>query len=190
MSENIQGLSAVGSVNVMQPSAAMLENMRSTVPQLLDASAAQYGDKTLIDFFNDDRTLSYQELAIESRKLADSLVRLGVRKRTHVALMMPNCREWVVAWMALARIGAVMTAVNPYYKPAELSFVLNDSDAQLLIAHEQCIPTFDAMDAVPELIAIGGVVTTGNAVTGDRHCLLYTSPSPRDLSTSRMPSSA
>ena len=83
--------------------------------------------------------------------------------------MMPNCREWVVAWMALARIGAVMTAVNPYYKPAELSFVLNDSDAQLLIAHEQCIPTFDAMDAVPELIAIGGVVTTGGAVTGDRH---------------------
>ena len=61
----------------MQPSAAMLENMRSTVPQLLDASAAQYGDKILIDFFNDDRTLSYQELAIESRKLADSLVRLG-----------------------------------------------------------------------------------------------------------------
>ena len=169
MSKNIQALSSGGSVNVMQPSAAMLENMRSTVPQLLDASAAQYGDKTLIDFFNDDRTLSYQELAIESRKLADSLVRLGVRKRTHVALMMPNCREWVVAWMALARIGAVMTAVNPYYKPAELSFVLNDSDAQLLIAHEQCIPTFDAMDAEPELIAIGGVVTTGDSVTGDRH---------------------
>ena len=46
---------------------------------------------------------------------------------------------------------------------------MNDSDAQLLIAHEQCIPTFDAMDAVPELIAIGGVVTTGGAVTGDRH---------------------
>ena len=38
-----------------------------------------------------------------------------------------------------------------------------------MIAHEQCIPTFDAMDAVPELIAIGGVVTTGGAVTGDRH---------------------
>ena len=122
----------------MQPSAAMLENMRSTVPQLLDASAAQYGDKILIDFFNDDRTLSYQELAIESRKLADSLVRLGVRKRTHVvddAELSGMGRRW----MALARIGAVMTAVNPYYKPAELSFVLNDSDAQLLIAHEQCI---------------------------------------------------
>ena len=84
MSGNSKDLSVGGSVNAMQPSAEMLENMRSTVPELLDASAAQYGDKTLIDFFNDERTLSYQELATESRKLADSLVRLGVRKRTHV----------------------------------------------------------------------------------------------------------
>ena len=60
MSDYIQDHSEGGSVNAMQPSAAMLENMRSTVPQLLDASAAQYGDKILIDFFNDDRTLSYK----------------------------------------------------------------------------------------------------------------------------------
>ena len=49
MSKNIQALSSGGSVNVMQPSAAMLEHAVNG-PQLLDASAAQYGDKILIDF--------------------------------------------------------------------------------------------------------------------------------------------
>ena len=50
-------------------------------------------------------------------------------------------------------------------------------------------PPSDASD-LPGLEAAGEIVKMGNAVSGLNICLLYTSPSPRDLSTSRMPSSA
>lgn len=145
----------------------LLDDMQGTVSELLDTSAAKHGDNVLIDFFGDDIQLTISELSEKSSKLASSLLTLGVRKGAHVGLMMPNCKEWVIGWMALARIGAVMTAVNPYYKPAELFFVLDDSDAQFLIMHESCLETFNAMDMCPELLGEGAIITTALSAGGD-----------------------
>ncbi len=131
-----------------------------TVPDLLDSLLQECGAQTLVDFFEDDIKLTYGELAEKSNILAGNLLSLGVRKSTHVAVMMPNCAEWIIAWMAIIRIGAVMTATNPYYTPAELFFVLDDSDAQFLILHESCHKTFDAMETRPSLLEQGSLITT------------------------------
>lgn len=130
-----------------------------TIGELLVMRAAGCPDRILVNFFEDGVELSYGELAEKSGRLAQSLIGIGVRKASHVALMMPNCADWVVAWFAIARIGAVMVPINPYYKPAELQFVLDDFDAQFLIIDGDCHATFEAMEARPSLLAQGQVIS-------------------------------
>lgn len=135
-------------------------DISGTVPELLDGLRDECANQVLIDFFEDDVKLTYGDLATKSSILANNLMKLGVRKSTHVALMMPNCAEWVIAWMAIIRIGAVMTSTNPYYTSAELSFVLDKSDAQFLILHESCHKTFEAMEECPVLLQQGSLIST------------------------------
>ncbi len=132
----------------------------ATIADLLDMRADATPDKVLVNFFEDGIQLSYGALAEQSRSLASSLLTLGVRKTTHVAIMLPNSAEWLIAWFALARLGAVMVPVNPFYRPVELQFVLHDSDAQFLIMDEAAQQTFEAMDTCPPLLSEGTIISS------------------------------
>ncbi|MBP6877240.1 MAG: acyl--CoA ligase [Phenylobacterium sp.] len=134
-------------------------DLTDTITVMLDREAARNPNGVLIDFFELEEQLTFGDLADRSKRLAASLLAQGVRKSTHVALMMGNRPEWVVCWMAIARLGAVMIPVNPNYKPAELQFVLADSDAQVLILDGDCGETFAAMETCPDLLREGGVIS-------------------------------
>jgi fatty-acyl-CoA synthase len=64
---------------------------------------------------------------------AHGLLALGIRRGDHVALWATNVPEWVFLQFATARIGAVLVTVNPAYRPFELSYVLEQSDAVALV---------------------------------------------------------
>ena len=55
---------------------------------------------------------TYRALDAAADRLAARLVGIGVRKGTHVAVMLPNHPAFPVSWIALGRIGAVMVPVN------------------------------------------------------------------------------
>ena len=56
--------------------------------------------------------------------------------------MLPNCPEFPITWLALAKLGAVMVPINNSYQAHDLEYVLNDSDAMALVIDTQFIPTF------------------------------------------------
>ena len=128
-------------------------SMNKNFAELLAEKSGELGDKTAVHFFQSEEELSYREINEKTDKLADALMKMGVRKGSHVALVTPNSSGFVLSWFAIAKIGAVMVPVNPTYTVRELVYVLSDSDATFLI--------YDPMfEAVVEAVADDSVTIT------------------------------
>jgi len=102
-----------------------------SIPVFLRHIAKEYDHKELI-VLNDQR-LTYQELEEQSRALAKGMLASGITKGTRVGILMANGPDFVVAFMAATRIGALMIPLNTFYKPKELAFVLRHADIEVLL---------------------------------------------------------
>jgi len=153
------------------PGIAFIEDMRQDLAKDLDIpvtlgefvrrQAAKHRDACLGCWFESDTRLTYAAFDRQADCLASSLLRQGVRKGVHVAVMLPNCPAFPITWLALARLGAVMVPVNISYKPDELHFVLTDADVQYLVIDEACLLTFHGMEDRPPLITDARIVVHG-----------------------------
>jgi len=103
-----------------------------TVPVFLAQVTKRFGERPLI--LLGERRITYAEAERASARLARGLLACGFGKGSRVAVIAPNGPDWVVWWLAVTRIGAVMVPVNTFYKPRELGYVLRHSDAAGLIA--------------------------------------------------------
>ncbi|MFZ5597078.1 MAG: long-chain-fatty-acid--CoA ligase [Bacillota bacterium] len=112
-----------------------LEYPNMTMPDFLEKAAAQLPDRTAIIFMGVE--FSYQMLSVMVDKAATALDALGVKKGDRVALMAPNCPQYIIAFYAIQKIGAVVVQVNPMYMERELEHILNDSGAKVIIAYDQ-----------------------------------------------------
>jgi len=74
--------------------------------------------------------LSYAELEHQSDAFAAALANLGVKKGNHVALVLPNCPQFLVAELGIWKAGAVVFPLNPLYSERELQTALSGSGAQ------------------------------------------------------------
>ena len=92
--------------------AATLEYPQVPVSALVAGSARRYGERTA--FARHGEELSFAELADRAARLANGLTALGVRSGDPVALRMPNCLEYPVAYYGVLLAGAVIVAVNPW----------------------------------------------------------------------------
>jgi len=75
---------------------------------------------------------SFSQLREGTETLAANLHRMGVSKGDKAVLYLPNCPQWVVAWLALQRIGAVAVPISPIYTPADLEYMANDSGSETI----------------------------------------------------------
>ena len=94
--------------------------------------AEEWGDRDLVVL--GERRLTYRGLEAESRRLGRGLLASGVGPGSRVALLAPNGPEWVVAWLAAARVGALVVLLNTFHKARELSWALAHCQAEVLLA--------------------------------------------------------
>jgi long-chain acyl-CoA synthetase len=78
-------------------------------------------------------TISYQELDGYSDALAAALVGLGLQKGDRVALVLPNCTQFVISFYGVLKAGGVIAATNPTYPPSRMRSQLQDSGATIVI---------------------------------------------------------
>jgi acyl-CoA synthetase (AMP-forming)/AMP-acid ligase II len=102
-----------------------------TAGELIRHAAAKYGDKELAVL--GDQRLTYAAAEAESARLAKALLASGAGKGTRVGLLAPNSPEWILGWLAAARIGCVVALLNTYSKARELGWVLRHADIQVLL---------------------------------------------------------
>ncbi len=98
---------------------------------LVDRTAEHFPDAVAMSFFG--KKIRYREFQSLTRKMADALRRLGVKKGDRVALMLPNCPQTVIAYYGALRIGAVVVNTNPLYVEREMIHQFNDAGAETLI---------------------------------------------------------
>ena len=103
-----------------------------TLFELLDEQAARHPDRTAA--VHEGRSIGYPELAQRSRRVAAALHARNVRRGERVALLINNRIEWLEACFGASALGAVVVPFSTWSKPAELDFLLNDSQAVMLIA--------------------------------------------------------
>jgi long-chain acyl-CoA synthetase len=130
-----------------------------SLTRLLEEAVEKYRDKTVMTFRGIEA--SYEQLLEKSERLAAALFSEGVGKGDRVALMLPNCPEYVICFFAVAKLGAVVTQVNPIYVGRELEHILNDSGAGTIVVHEHA---YRKVHAVREGVPLKRVIVVGEAV--------------------------
>ncbi|NWF93470.1 MAG: AMP-binding protein [Syntrophaceae bacterium] len=76
------------------------------------------------------KTYPFSQLREATENLAANLYRLGVKEGDRAVLYLSNCPQWVMAWLALIRIGATAVPISPIYTPIDLKYMANDSGAE------------------------------------------------------------
>ena len=90
-----------------------------------------------------ERPLSYGAFAREVHRAANAFLRAGVKKGDKIALLLPNCPEFLVIVFAAAEIGAVFVPVNTAFTAEEAGYVLDHSESALLITTQAFLPLAD-----------------------------------------------
>src|SRR6202171_5173441 len=104
-------------------------------------------DKVCLYF--EDKVWTYGETAITSNKVGNALRDLGVEIEQRVLIVLPDCPEFIWSWFGTARIGAVITMVNPLLPADDYRYYLEYTPARAAIVHESFLKPFaeDAQDA-------------------------------------------
>ena len=110
--------------------------------ELLARAARRWGGKTAV--IDGERVFTYADLEALSDNLAAGLAGLGVERGERVAVLAPNCAEFVIAFYGILKAGAIATTVNSGYREREIAHQLNDSGARTLIAHDALRDMADA----------------------------------------------
>jgi acyl-CoA synthetase (AMP-forming)/AMP-acid ligase II len=92
-----------------------------------------------------DQRWSYAEFQEAVGRVAAGFLRSGVRKGDKIALILPNCAEFLFSVFAAARIGAVFVPLNTAYTSEEAQYVLHHSEASRILVSQDLLPLVDAI---------------------------------------------
>ena len=124
---------------------------------MLGEAAKQYGEKTAVAL--GECRLSYAELDEASNKVANALIKSGVRKGDRVAMLLPNNPDFVVIYFGVVKTGGIAVPLDVRYKVDELISLLNDSQPKVLVAEspflEPLVPVLSRFTFIKQVIALG-----------------------------------
>ena len=109
-----------------------------TFPQVLDRMVEEFPDQYAFKYTTLDYTRTYKEFRDDVDNFARSLIALGVRAGSHVAVWATNVPQWYIAFWATTKIGAVLVTMNTAYKIHEAEYLLRQSDTHTLVMVENC----------------------------------------------------
>jgi len=135
-----------------------LSEAEGTLLALWRSAAADCPDRLFA--IDNDREHTYGAVDAASSALAGALRQtVGVRSGERVAFLVPNCIEFVVAYLAVMKVGCVAVPVNVRLAAEEMQYILNHAEAAAVFVHADTRSSVDSvLDAVPSVrrrIAIG-----------------------------------
>jgi long-chain acyl-CoA synthetase len=173
----------------LDPVAAEVSTIRADLGMIVARAAERFAARPAL--VAGGQTLAYQELDQMCGRVAGGLHELGVRPGDRVSLYSANRWEWVVAYHAALRAGAVVNPINVMLTPEEVAFVLNDCGAAAIFtAGEKAEVILGLTRAVPTLRRVisfdqvgGGAARFGDLLQSSATVPQVPRSDPADLST-------
>ena len=110
-----------------------------TIPKMLEESVSKYADDPAIWFL--DTWVTYKQLKEMVDRFATALSNMGVKKNDVVAILLPNCIQYIVSYYAIATLGAISTGINPTYKHLELLHQIKLTGAKHIVVLDMLYET-------------------------------------------------
>jgi long-chain acyl-CoA synthetase len=108
--------------------------------------------KAAINFYG--RETSYAELDRLSDRFAALIKRLGATKGDRIAVFLPNCPQFIFCFFGILKAGCVHVPVNPMFTEPELAYELNDTEAHIIVVHDQLLPVLQAVKEQSSIVHI------------------------------------
>ncbi len=102
-----------------------------SIKQMFNSCAERHPDRDSLII--NDMSLPYGLVNMMARKAANALITLGVKKGDRVAIMAPNVPQYVIAFQACAKLGAIVVPINPLAAGPEVHHYVRDSGAETVI---------------------------------------------------------
>ena len=128
----------------------------NSIPAIFDSAFARFKDRPMA--INMGKSMSYGEFDQYSKHVAAWLQGLGLQKGDRVAIMMPNCFQYLILVPAILRAGYIVTNINPLYPPDELTHQLNDSGSKAIFILENFAHTLEV--SLPNLPNLKHIVVS------------------------------
>lgn len=162
----------------------------ATIHELLSHQVAERPDHTCL--IHEDRQWSYAELAAEVERVACAFAARGLRPGDRVAILLPNCPEFLCTVFATARTGGVFVPLNTAQTAGELQYLLAHSEARYLLTTDALLPLIQGIRGdCPELAHVialerlggSGVVGWDEFIRGAERRPALTEVSPEDMAS-------
>jgi long-chain acyl-CoA synthetase len=115
------------------------------ISELFESRQSKTPLKTFVISESDNRQFTYIEFNEAVLRTASMLIGRGIKRGDTVSLLLPNSAEYLIAYFACWRIGAIAGPVNSLLKAHELTYVISNSDTKVLLVNSEFFPLIDTI---------------------------------------------
>jgi len=113
---------------------------------MVRVNAVKYPDK--VAFLDAKRRFTFSQFNSRVNRLSSALLSLGLKKGDRVAVLLENCAEICEIYVACAKTGLVIVPINFRLTGREIQYIVNNSDARVMIVHDEFVPTVDEVKSL------------------------------------------
>src|SRR5688500_5439924 len=121
------------------------------------------GRENKVCLYFEDKRFTYADTALQSNRVGNALRELGVEIEDRVLIVLPDCPEFVWTWFGAARIGAVITMVNPLLPAEDYNYYLAYTRARVAVIPQHLAESFREVANGWEYLKAVLVVNEGGA---------------------------
>lgn len=129
-----------------------------TLVEMLDVNARRHRRRKCLIFEN--RYLTYKDLNDKVEKVANGLIRLGIKRGDKVGILLGNCPEYIISYFGILKAGATVVPLNNMLKTEELRFIVSDCKASIIITSPLFMKIARQLrlrvDSLGDIIIVGG----------------------------------
>ncbi len=123
--------------------------------RILDNAVRDFPEREAIIFRG--RKITYRQLGEEVANVASGLAQSGLKKGQRMAIMLPNCPQYISTYYAILKIGGIVVNVNPMYVERELEFQLKDAGVEIILALRDF---YSRLKAIEEEVSMKTIILT------------------------------
>jgi len=101
-------------------------------------AAGTFPDRTATNFYGTE--LTFWQIREQSLRMANALARLGVKKGDRVGIQLPNCPQFLISYLAVLSLGAVVVNLNPLASAHELKFIIENKGLETIFTFDMVLP--------------------------------------------------